>query len=134
MKLSSPPDLPALVRRGARAVLILTITAAPAMAAPDRPSVSPQQGVSVAGPRPEAGRRRLSKYEARKARHACAARAMERGLAGAERENFVANCYFSRLAHRGERQRCRQEAAAKGIDRSALRDFLRGCVKERSRD
>lgn len=136
-RLDLPGPLPTRARRRcARVVLGLLMTVAtlaPALAAADRP-LSPQQGVSVANGRSEPARRRLTKYESRKARHACAARAGERGLAGAERETFVANCYFNRLAHRGERQRCRQEAAAKGIDKSALRDFVRECVKERSRE
>lgn len=123
----------AVLRLSAAAVALWV---APAVAASDRPAVPTQQGVAVSVPRPahEPGRRRLSKFEARKIRHACYGRADERGLGGTEREAFVANCYVYRVAHRTERQRCRQEAAAKGIDKSALRDFLRECVKERSRD
>lgn len=114
----------------------LALWAWPASAASDRPAAPTLQGVTVAAPRPghETGRRRLSKFEARKIRHACYARADERGLKSGEREAFVANCYVYRVAHRTERQRCRQEAAAKGIDKTALRDFLRECVKERARD
>jgi hypothetical protein len=134
MKLFPSAVLAGFVRAAARAVLALGVSAAPSLAAQDRPLLAPQQGASVAGPRSEPARRRLSKYESRKIRHACAARAAERGLAGAERESFLSSCYVVRLGHRAERQRCRLEAAAKGVDKSALRDFLRDCVKERSRD
>lgn len=129
MKLISPR-----LARTARAVLALALATAPSLAAQDHPLPAPQQGASVAGPRSESLRRRLLKYESRKIRHACAAHAGERGLAGAERDAFIAGCYVGRLGHRGERQRCRVEAAAKGVDKSALRDFVRDCVKERTRE
>jgi hypothetical protein len=127
----------AIRRRSAAAalgLLAMAVATQPALAAAERSVAPAQQGVAQPRGAHEAPRRRLTKYESRKMRHACAARAAERGLAGSERDAFVAACYASRLSHRGERQRCRQEAAAKGVDKSALRDFLRDCMKDRSRD
>jgi hypothetical protein len=125
------------VRRRAAAALglcAIAVAGQPALAAGERSSPPAQQGVASPRSAHEPLRRRLTKYESRKMRHACAARAGERGLAGAERDAFIAACYAARLSHRGERQRCRQEAAAKGLDKAALRDFLRDCVKDRSRE
>jgi hypothetical protein len=74
----------------------------------------------------------FSKLEARRIRHVCFGRANEQGLRGAERSAFLSHCYFGRVSHRGVRHACRKEGSAKGLDRSALRDFVRECVKERT--
>jgi hypothetical protein len=74
----------------------------------------------------------FSKLEARRIRHLCFGRANEQGLRGAERSTFLSRCYFGRVSHRAARHACRKEGAAKGLDRSALRDFVRECVKERT--
>lgn len=106
----------------------LALANPPAVAAPP-PTVAPPAGKSAREP----PRRRLTKFEARRIRHACHGRANERGLSGPEREGFLSKCYFGRVANRVERQLCRQEAAARGVDKSALRGFLRECVRERVR-
>jgi hypothetical protein len=123
-------------RRTAAALGLCAIAVAgePARAAADRSPPPAQQGVASPRASHEPLRRRLTKYESRKMRHACSARAGERGLAGADRDAFIAACYAARLSHRGERQRCRQEAVAKGVDKAGLRDFLRDCVKDRTRE
>jgi hypothetical protein len=74
----------------------------------------------------------FSKLEARRIRHLCFGRANEQGLRGTERAAFLSHCYFGRVSHRAVRHACRKEGAAKGLDRSALRDFVRECVKERT--
>lgn len=101
-------------------------TPEPAAGAPPAPSNPPKSGH-------EQTSRRMTKFEARKIRHVCYGRANERALSGAEREAFLARCYFGRVSHRVERQQCRQQAAAQGLDKTAARDFVRECVKERVR-
>ncbi|MBG0810164.1 hypothetical protein IY145_12325 [Methylosinus sp. H3A] len=95
------------------------------------PAGPPIVGKSAHEPAPT--RKRLTKFEARRIRHACQGRANERSLAGPEREAFLGRCYFGRVSTRVERQQCRQEAAARGVDRSSLRAFVRECVRERLR-
>jgi hypothetical protein len=119
---------------GALGLFSMLIVGGTALAAAEKAPLPGQQGVAPSRGAHEPLRRRLTKYESRKMRHACAARAAERNLSGAERESFIAGCYASRLSHRGERQRCRQEAVAKGLDKATLKDFLRDCVKDRARD
>jgi len=120
--------------------LLLTAFAPPAFAANGAekppgleaaPGAPPIAGKSAREPAPS--RKRLSKFEARRIRHACQGRANERGLIGPERETFLGRCYFGRVSTRVERQQCRQEAAARGVERSNLRAFLRECVRERVR-
>lgn len=80
---------------------------------------------------------RMSKFEARRIRHACHDHANERNLKGAERDAFMMKCFFGRASHRGLRRECAREGEArvldKGLDKAALREFTRECVKERSR-
>lgn len=73
----------------------------------------------------------LSKFEARRIRHACVGRANEGGLSGSERDAFLAQCYFGRVSHRGQRKECRQQGLAKGLEKTQLRDYIRECVKEK---
>lgn len=128
----------------ASAALLLMLAGAPSAAAEDMPAspAGAETEAPLAAPPPTAsapngrsareapGRRKVTKFEARRARHACLGRANERGLSGPDRDAFLTRCYFGRLSHRNERQQCRQAAAAKGIvDRSALRDFLRECLR-----
>ncbi len=72
----------------------------------------------------------VSKFEARRIRHTCQERANERGVKSAEREAFLSRCFFGRSALRGVRRDCAKQGAAKGLDKPALRDFVRECVKE----
>ena len=60
-------------------------------------------------------------------RHACLERANKEGKKGAEREAFLTRCFFGRETHRNQ---CRKQGLAKGLEKSALRDFVRDCVKE----
>ncbi|CAN2534407.1 hypothetical+protein [Methylocapsa aurea] len=94
---------------------------------------APPPVVGKSAHEPAPARKRLTKFEARRIRHACQGRANERGLGGSEREAFLGRCYFGRVSTRIERQQCRQEAAARGVERTSLRAFLRECVRERIR-
>jgi hypothetical protein len=73
---------------------------------------------------------RISKFEARQFRHACQERANERGLKVGDRESFLTRCFFGRRAQKGVRRECKKQGAAKGLDKTALRDFVRECVRE----
>ena len=55
---------------------------------------------------------------------------MKRGVKSAELEAFLSRCFFGRSALRGVRRDCAEQGAAKGLDKPALRDFVRECVKE----
>jgi hypothetical protein len=94
------------------------------------PAAGEQASGASAGNKAAVGH--LSKFEARRIRHACVGRANESGMTGSEREAFLAQCYFGRVSHRPQRRECRQQGIAKGLDRTALRDFIRDCVKERT--
>jgi len=72
----------------------------------------------------------LSKFEARRFRHACQERANERAFKGAEREAFLTRCFFGRVAQRGLRRECAKQGTAKGLEKTALHEFVRECVKE----
>ncbi len=72
----------------------------------------------------------VSKFEARRIRHTCQERANERGVKSAEREAFLTRCFFGRSAQRGVRRDCAKQGAAKSLDKPALHDFVRECVKE----
>ena len=75
---------------------------------------------------------KVSKFEARRIRHACRERANERGVKGAEREAFLSSCFFGRRVTRKERRECVKLAAAQGVaDRAAQREFVSKCVRER---
>jgi len=121
--------------------LLATALAPPASAANNNNDKPPALEPAPAGPpvvgksahEPAPARKRLTKFEARRIRHACQGRANERSLAGPEREAFLGRCYFGRVSTRVERQQCRQEAAARGVDRTGLRAFIRECVRERLR-
>ena len=73
---------------------------------------------------------RISKFEARRFRHACQERANEHGLKGSEREGFLTRCFFGRRAQRGARKECTKQGAAKNLDKAALHEFVRECLKE----
>jgi hypothetical protein len=121
--------------------LLLAAFAPPALAANanDKPPAfepapaAPPTAAGKSAREPAPARKRLSKFEARRIRHACQGRANERGLIGPEREAFLGRCYFGRVSTRVERQQCRQEAAARGVERANLRAFVRDCVRERLR-
>ena len=75
---------------------------------------------------------RVSKFEARRIRHACRERANERGVKGAEREAYMSRCFFGRRVTRKERRECVKLASAQGIvDKMAQREFVSKCVRER---
>ncbi|OAI31777.1 hypothetical protein A1351_00025 [Methylosinus sp. R-45379] len=103
----------------------------PAPVAPAAPAAPPALAGKSAQPAPV--RKRLTKFEARRIRHACQGRANERNLVGPEREAFLGRCYFGRVSTRVERQQCRQEATARGIERASQRAFIQECVRERVR-
>ena len=72
----------------------------------------------------------LSKFEARRVRHACHERANEKALKGKEREDFLLGCIFGRSAmRRTVRRECRKQGLAKGLDRAALHDFMHQCAE-----
>ncbi|WP_157235252.1 hypothetical protein [Methylosinus sp. LW4] len=119
---------PAFAANGADKPPALEPAPAPA-AAPPPPALAGKS----AQPAPAPARKRLTKFEARRIRHACQGRANERNLVGPEREAFLGRCYFGRVSTRVERQQCRQEAAARGIERANQRVFIRECVRERVR-
>lgn len=127
-----------LVSLASSCLLLAVLTTGPAFAGAtprvgsSDPSATPANA-SAAKPAREPTPRRLTKFEARRIRHACYGRANESSLRGAEREAFLTKCYFGRVSHRVERQQCRQQAAAQGMDKVAAREFVRECVKERVR-
>lgn len=93
--------------------------------APQAPAAAtPKSGHNSAG--------RLSKFEARRFRHACRDNADQQGLKGADRDAFLTKCFFGRVSHRALRRDCAKEGEAKGLDKNALREFTRECVKERA--
>lgn len=72
----------------------------------------------------------LSKFEARRVRHACLERANEKALKGKDREDFLLGCVFGRSAmRRAVRRECRKQGLAKNLDRAALRDFMHQCTE-----
>lgn len=114
-------------------VLALTAFAiAPALAGPPpgRGAVAEPAPLLFAPAKSPEPQRRLTKFEARRIRHACYGRADERGLSGPERAAFLARCYFGRVSQRAERRQCRQLAAARGVEKPAMREFVRECVRE----
>lgn len=133
------PSLPRILCRATLA--LICFVAAPALAQPRAPAATapapqsrqagPSQNATAAPAKATAGR--MSKFEARRIRHACREHANERALRGAERDAFMLRCYFGRVSHRGLRKDCAQQGEAKGLDKNALRDFVRDCVKDRAR-
>ena len=113
--------------------------AAPAAAQPQPQAQPPAPaGQTVATDNDETGRIKLqhapkvSKFEARRIRHACRERANERGVKGAEREAYMSRCFFGRRVTRKERRECVKLASAQGIvDKMAQREFVSKCVRER---
>jgi hypothetical protein len=72
----------------------------------------------------------LSKFEARRVRHACHERANEKALKGKEREDFLLHCVFGRSAMRATvRRECRKRGLAKNLERAALREFMHQCAE-----
>lgn len=98
-------------------------SASPPPAAATEPAPNPNPS-PPATPKPTLS---VSKFEARRMRHACLERANKEGKKGAEREAFLTRCFFGRAAHRHQ---CRKQGLAKGLDKTALHDFVRECVKE----
>lgn len=123
------------MRLAAIVSIIAALAVGPVFAgAPGRGAIAePVPAAASAAAKAHKSSRRLTKFEARKIRHACYGGANERVLGGAEREAFLTRCYFGRVSHRVERQHCRQQAAARGVERAAMRDFMRECVRERLR-
>jgi hypothetical protein len=131
--------------RRRRRVALLSIASALCVATPSFAGGSPARATTDAAPRNhqaapqraahEPAPRRLTKFEARKIRHLCSGRAVERGLSGAERDAFLTSCYFGRVSsYRAERQQCRQQAATQGlVERTAVREFVRDCVRDKAR-
>ncbi|HXY58964.1 MAG TPA: hypothetical protein VEH76_10315 [Methylocystis sp.] len=119
--------------------LTLPLAVSLAIASPASAQTQPPApaGQAVATDNDESGHVRLqhapkvSKFEARRIRHACRERANERGVKGAEREAFLSRCFFGRRVTRKERRECAKLAAAQGIgDRTAQREFVNKCVRE----
>lgn len=137
---SGPRESGGSRRRGGRwtllagaASILMSFASAPAFSGAGRGALAdPAPGSAAVAVKAHDSPRRLSKFEARRIRHACQGRANEKALNGAEREAFLARCYFGRLSHRAERQQCRQQAQAKGVEKAALRDYIRECVRVRS--
>ncbi len=72
----------------------------------------------------------LSKFEARRVRHACQERANDKTLKGKEREDFLLGCIFGRSAQRrAVRRECRKEGVAKGLEKAALHDYIHQCAE-----
>ena len=72
----------------------------------------------------------LSRFEARRVRHACHERANEKALKGKEREEFLLGCVFGRSAmRRTARRECRKQGLAKGLEKGALHDFIHQCAE-----
>jgi hypothetical protein len=72
----------------------------------------------------------LSKFEARRVRHACHERANEKALKGKEREDFLLGCVFGRSAmRRAARRECRKQGLAKGLEKTTLHDFMHQCAE-----
>lgn len=126
--------------------LVISLAVASPAAAQSQPQPQPQPpptppastGQTVATDNDETGHIRpqhapkVSKFEARRIRHACRERANERGVKGAEREAYLSRCFFGRRVTRKERRECVKLAAAQGIaDKTAQREFVSKCVKER---
>jgi hypothetical protein len=119
-------------RRSAKAIAALFGLALAAMSllgSPAQAQTRPQT-TAAAKSGPSAGR--LSKFEARRIRHACRSRANEGKLSGAERERFLTSCYFGRVARRPFKRECTQLGLSKGLDKNALAVFVRECSKERA--
>ncbi len=101
-----------------------------------RPSAAAQETeaqtrpAELAPPKSKEPLPRISKFEARRFRHACQEKANERGLKGVEREGFLTRCFFGRRAQRGARRECTKQGIAKGLDKAALHDYVRDCLKE----
>ena len=90
--------------------------------APAPHSAAPSTATAPAG--------NLTKFEARRVRHACLERANERTLKGKEREEYLVRCIFGRSAmRRTVRRECRKQGLAKNLDRAALRDFIHQCAE-----
>ncbi len=84
----------------------------------------------AAAPRPAAPGGNLTKFEARRVRHACLERANEKALKGKEREEYLLRCIFGRSAmRRAVRRDCRKQGLARNLDRAALRDFIHQCAE-----
>jgi hypothetical protein len=111
------------------ALCLLLAWAQPLAAQPPAPTVASDDSARAKTPH-EAGVK-VSKFEARHIRHACRERANERGVKGLEREAFLSRCFFGRRVGRKERRDCAKLAAAQGLDKTAQRDFIRDCARER---
>ena len=89
-----------------------------------------QKEATPAHPAPPTAAANLSKFEARRVRHACHERANEKALKGKEREEFLLGCVFGRSAmRRTARRECRKQGLAKGLEKAALHDFLHQCAE-----
>jgi hypothetical protein len=121
--------------------LALFLTAGAPLAQPSQQAVTapvpfpagPSTGQNgAAAPRPTAAAPsgNLTKFEARRVRHACLERANDKALKGKEREEYLVRCIFGRSAmRRAVRRDCRKQGLAKNLDRAALRDFIHQCAE-----
>jgi hypothetical protein len=107
-----------------------TSAPAPSAAAPAKngaPSATTAEATGRIAPAPGGN---LSKFEARRVRHACQERANDKTLKGKEREDFLLGCIFGRSSQRrAVRRECRKEGVAKGLEKAALHDYIHQCAE-----
>lgn len=109
---------------------LLLVVASPLSAQPQAqpaPPVAADGNEAARAKAPREGGAKVSKFEARRIRHTCRARANERGVKGSEREAFLSRCFFGRRVGRKDRRDCAKLAAGQGLDKAAQRD----CARER---
>jgi len=103
---------------------------APSSAAPAKTVAPPATTAEATGRIAPAPGATLSKFEARRVRHACQERANDRALKGKEREDFLLGCIFGRSSQRrAVRRECRKEGIAKGLEKAALHDYIHQCAE-----
>lgn len=115
---------------GAGALLVAVPLSA--SAAPRPPAPLAQPPVAAAPKFDHIPPSRLPKFEARRLRHACRDKADEQGLKDLDRDAFVLKCFFGQVSQRALRRDCAKGGESKGLDRNALADFVRECVKIRA--
>jgi hypothetical protein len=103
---------------------------APSAAAPAKPAAPLATSAEATGRIAPAPGANLSKFEARRVRHACQERANDKTLKGKEREDFLLGCIFGRSSQRrAVRRECRKEGVAKGLEKAALHDYIHQCAE-----
>jgi hypothetical protein len=78
-------------------------------------------------------RGRVSKFEARRMRHACRDQAQRSGVGANGRSAFVSACVRLHIVARHFWGECKRLAAGRGLDKTAAEDFTRACVSEKMR-